>query len=141
MSSFFQKQPILGIPVATFSKEGATCSADLFRGECLELLSRLPAASVDLIAVAAVIRSSKWRFRYGRIVCGRLKKLEIDEVLIERIAIQVTVEAPKPVALDPGILKQVVTKLKALHRENPTVGDVVELRQGRATAVAAHWPR
>lgn len=100
------------------------------------LIPKGPMKPARLIAIAAIIRSSKWRFHYGRIVGGRLKNLELDEDLIERIASQVKVEAPKPVALEAGVLHQVVAKLRDLYGGNPTIGDVFELKQGKATSVA-----
>lgn len=89
-----------------------------------------------LIAVAAILRASRWRFSYGRKPGGRLGDLELDEAIIERIASQVKVEAPKPVSLQPSVLHQVVAKLCDLYGDNPTIGDVFELKQGKATSVA-----
>lgn len=89
-----------------------------------------------LIAVAAILRASRWRFSYGRKPGGRLEDLELDEALMESIASQVKVEAPKPVALEAGVLHQVVAKLRDLHGDNPTIGDVFELKQGKPTSVA-----
>lgn len=100
------------------------------------LIPRRQLSTHQLIAVAAWIRSSKWRFHYGRIVGGRLKNLELDEAVIERIASQVTLASPKPVALEAGVLQQVVDKLRELYGDSPTLGDVFELKQGKATAVA-----
>lgn len=89
-----------------------------------------------LIAVAAILRASRWRFSYGRKPGGRLEDLELDEALIESIASQVKVEAPKPVALEPGIIHRVVAKLRELYGDTPTIGEVFEFKQGKAITVS-----
>lgn len=95
------------------------------------LIPKRPLEVVELVAIAAIIRASKWRFHYGRIVGGRLKSLELDEALIDRIACQVTGEAPKPMALEAGVLHRVVAHLRELCGDHPTVGDVFELKQNK----------
>lgn len=97
---------------------------------------RKPMEFSMLIAVAAILRASRWRFSYGRKPGGRLADLELDDELVVRIAQQVNVRVAKPVALDVGVLHQVVAKLRELYGDTPTISDVFELKQGTATSVA-----
>lgn len=97
---------------------------------------RKPMEFSMLIAVAAILRASRWRFSYGRKPGGRLADLELDDELVVRIAQQVNVRVAKPVALDVSMLHQVVAKLRDLYGSTPTIGDVFELKQGTATTVA-----
>lgn len=102
------------------------------------LIPRAPRSHAWLIAFAAYFNQAhKWRFGFGRKAGCRLNDIELDEALIERIASQVKIAKPAPVALEAGVLNQVVAKLRELYGENPTVGEVFKLKQGKATAVAA----
>lgn len=84
-----------------------------------------------LIAIASMLRTQRWRFGFGRSAAGRLKSLELDELLLERIAGQVQTAKPAPVAFDPSGLNQVVAKLFKLYGEEPTIEEVFELKQNK----------
>lgn len=109
-------------------------------GSAVTVLTPSVAKNVPwLIAFCAVFNQThKWRFGFGRMAAGqsRLDGLELDGDLIERIASQVKMASPKPVALEAGVLQQVVDKLRELYGDCPTIGEVFELKQGKATAVA-----
>lgn len=102
-------------------------------GDALTVLVPLePKSTHWLIAFAAYFNHAhKWRFGFGRKAGSRIDDLLLDNGLIERIASQVKVEAPKPVALEASVLAQVVSKLRELYGDNPTIGDVFELKQNK----------
>ena len=81
-----------------------------------------------LAAFAAVIRTNRWRFSFGRKPAGRLKDLEIDEQQIATIAAGLIIATPTQNTLPLSMVQNVIAKLQQAYGPSPRIADVFDIK-------------
>lgn len=89
-----------------------------------------------LIAVAAQLRKARWRFHYGRVASGRVKSLTLDLVLAEATATKLAKRQVETNGPAKASVAAVLSTLKTLYGNRPTVADAFDVRVGASTSVA-----
>ena len=80
-----------------------------------------------LIAIATIIRKSRWRFNFGRKAGGRLADVEIEEQEAEALAAMLTPPPAAPQQLAAEDVKRVLDRIRSRFPSGVTVGELFDI--------------